>query len=205
MKKCFTCKTEKPFSDFSKDAQKKDGRNSSCRVCRSLSRKSLRLNNIEHERKRDNDRWLKRKKKKIEYDKRRYAAKKNQINQQLKTRYETDINFKLSLNIRRRMVKFIKNKKSGTVESLGCPLIEFKSFIESKFMPNMSWDNYGEWHLDHIYPLSKVNLQDPAEFAAACHYSNYQPLWAKDNISKRDKVSEEAKRIFMGMIEKMKK
>lgn len=48
----------------------------------------------------------------------------------------------------------------------------------------MSWDNYGKWELDHIQPLAKFDLTDPLQFAAAAHFSNYQPLWAKENASK---------------------
>ncbi len=48
----------------------------------------------------------------------------------------------------------------------------------------MSWDNYGEWHLDHIRPLSSFDIADRAQFLIAAHYTNYQPLWAADNISK---------------------
>lgn len=48
----------------------------------------------------------------------------------------------------------------------------------------MTWENFGEWHIDHIVPLSKFNLTDYEQLKIACHFSNLQPLWAKDNLSK---------------------
>lgn len=48
----------------------------------------------------------------------------------------------------------------------------------------MSWDNYGERHVDHIKPCAKFDLSKPDEQRACFHYTNLQPLWAKDNIAK---------------------
>jgi len=48
----------------------------------------------------------------------------------------------------------------------------------------MSWDNHGEWHIDHKQPLASFDLTDPDQFRAAAHYSNMQPLWASENLSK---------------------
>jgi hypothetical protein len=64
-----------------------------------------------------------------------------------------------------------------------------KLYLESKFQPGMSWDNWGRtgWHIDHIKPLALFNLSDRKQFLEACHYTNLQPLWAKDNLSKGDR------------------
>ena len=55
----------------------------------------------------------------------------------------------------------------------------------------MSWQNHGEWHIDHIRPLASFDLTDPEERMKAGHYTNLQPLWAKDNLSKGCKYDED--------------
>ena len=102
-----------------------------------------------------------------------------------------DINFRLACNLRSRMTLAIKdNWKSGsTIRDLGCSIVELKRHLEDQFDDNMSWDNYGldGWHIDHIVPLASFNLTDEDQFKKACHYTNLQPLWAKDNLSKGSK------------------
>jgi hypothetical protein len=74
---------------------------------------------------------------------------------------------------------------------LGCSIYELKSYLESRFQPGMSWDNYGEeWHLDHVIPLSWFDLSDNKQFSRACHYTNLQPLWAENNFSKGDRYAD---------------
>jgi hypothetical protein len=60
--------------------------------------------------------------------------------------------------------------------------------IERQFADGMTWANYGRWHIDHILPASSFAYESPddAEFKACWALSNLRPLWAADNISKRD-------------------
>jgi hypothetical protein len=102
-----------------------------------------------------------------------------------KRRY-SDPTYKLIGNIRRRINRVVKNKTKRTVECLGCSKDEFIKYIELLFSEGMSWDNYGEWHIDHIIPLSTA--KDDEDVYRLNHYSNLQPLWKEDNIKKSNKV-----------------
>ena len=68
----------------------------------------------------------------------------------------------------------------------GCDISFLKNYLEQKFQVGMTWDNYGinGWHIDHIVPLISFDLTSVAEIRKACHYTNLQPLWARDNITK---------------------
>ena len=57
-------------------------------------------------------------------------------------------------------------------------------YLEAKFTEGMTWENHGLWHIDHIKPCSSFNLLIEDEHHKCFHYSNLQPLWAKDNLSK---------------------
>ena len=101
-------------------------------------------------------------------------------------RRKTDKLFKLKESISGLIRSSIKKcgyrKKSRTEEILGCSISDFKSHLESMFVNEMSWDNYGDWHLDHIVPSSWA--KDEEEIIKLNHYKNFQPLWAKDNLTK---------------------
>ena len=131
---------------------------------------------------------LKKKKQKQQYDKTHLRER----NLRRRNRYKTDMNYKLSCSIRSRLKKVLtgKTKSGSAIRDLGCSLQEFKKYIESKFQTGMTWNNYGfyGWHLDHITPLAAFNLEDRNQFLVAFHYTNYQPLWARENNLKRDKI-----------------
>jgi hypothetical protein len=77
-------------------------------------------------------------------------------------------------------------KANTTVKYIGCSALELKKHIESLFVNEMSWDNYGThgWHIDHILPCSLFDLRNSEEREVCFHYTNLRPLWAKDNIKK---------------------
>lgn len=109
----------------------------------------------------------------------------------LRKRRNNDIGFKIKSNLSRRINYALKAKKSKkTLEFLGCSIQQFKKYLESKFKPNMSWKNYGMfgWHIDHIRPCASFNLSDPEQQKQCFHYTNLQPLWAKENLSKSNKI-----------------
>jgi hypothetical protein len=125
--------------------------------------------------------WRSKNKEKIYLEKKQYHA----------DNYSNNIEYKLSRTIRARIKQAIKNnyKTGSTIQLLGSSIEEFKNYLRSKFQPGMNWENYGlhGWHIDHIKPLANFNLSDPEQLKQACHYSNLQPLWAKDNLKKGSK------------------
>lgn len=81
--------------------------------------------------------------------------------------------------------RFNKNKEGKTIELLGYSALELKIHLESLFKEGMSWENYGEWHIDHIKPVSLFNKETPMSIVNALE--NLQPLWASENLSKSNK------------------
>lgn len=69
-------------------------------------------------------------------------------------------------------------------------LVELMNHLESKFQKGMSWNNYGEWHIDHIIPESSFNYTSctDKDFLICWSLDNLQPLWAKDNLQKGAKT-----------------
>ena len=118
---------------------------------------------------------------------------RDKINLYQNNRRRSNIGAKLSHNLRVRLRDSLKNnyKCGSAIKNLGCSIQELKAHLESKFLPGMSWDNwkFNGWHIDHIKPLSSFNLSDKEQLAEACHYTNLQPLWAKDNLIKGDKIT----------------
>lgn len=117
----------------------------------------------------------------------------------LRDRYNNDPVHKLRCNIREHVRQALKysnvSKTHSSIKYLGCSIEEFRSHIESQFREGMSWENHsrGEhcWHLDHIKPLATLkDITDEVVLKEICHYTNYQPLWEKENLSKQDKYSE---------------
>ncbi len=109
----------------------------------------------------------------------------------IKSHKQTDVNFKLACNLRIRISQALKNnyKSKSTTELLGCSIEELKNWLESQFQEGMSWSNYGEWHLDHVYPCAKFNLEQPYEQKICFNWFNLSPLWARENIQKSDKIN----------------
>jgi hypothetical protein len=113
-------------------------------------------------------------------------ANKAKLNDKRKARKVNDPVFKLSINLRSRLYSALKRGsfKGSAVRDLGCSLNFLKSYLESLFQPGMTWDNWTTegWHIDHIIPLATAKT--PEDMIKLCHYTNLQPLWAVDNLSK---------------------
>lgn len=107
-----------------------------------------------------------------------------------KSRRKNDNLFRLSNNLRSRLSLVFKlngYKKNSTKNLLGCDFKEAKIYLESLFKEGMNWNNYGDWEIDHIIPLSSAKSQE--ELIKLCKIDNLQPLWKKDNRVKHAKIT----------------
>ena len=97
---------------------------------------------------------------------------------------------RITRNIRTGIYKSLHTGKGGIWEkTVNYTLLELRAHLEKQFVDGMSWDNYGEWQIDHIKPISSFNFQNTkdSDFKRYWALSNLQPLWAKDNWHKRKK------------------
>ena len=101
--------------------------------------------------------------------------------------------FKLVYTLRSRLYSALKSKNAKkstrTLDLIGCSTTFLMGYLEAKFTEGMTWQNHGEWHIDHITPCAKFNLLDEEEQKKCFHYTNLQPLWAKDNLIKGSKLN----------------
>lgn len=115
----------------------------------------------------------------------------------MRYRNRTNLNAKLAANLRSRLSTAIHdNQKTGSaIDDLGCSINKLKIKLQLGFYRHpangeyMSWDNYGKfgWHIDHIVALANFDLSNREQFLKACHYTNLQPLWARENHKKGPK------------------
>jgi hypothetical protein len=119
-----------------------------------------------------------------------YKKNKHKYALYMRRKRRIDLCFRLKGNLRHRVYMAIKyNKKStNTITLIGCPIEQLKTHLEKQFTPGMNWKNYGKWHVDHIKPCSLFDLSVPEEQCKCFHYTNLQPLWAKENRVKSNKV-----------------
>ena len=136
--------------------------------------------NVIHVRQR-NERWRK-----------ANPEKKHKVNRRWRKKaLATNLLFRLRTRLRTRLYKAVRGDYRGgsAVRDLGCSIAELKAWLEAKFEPGMTWENYGPvWHIDHKLPLAGFDLTDPEQFRQAVHYTNLQPLFADENRTKSDKL-----------------
>ena len=104
---------------------------------------------------------------------------------------KTDIKYRIMKRLRNRIYcSMLRYKKSATFKKLtGASMEIVWSYLESKFKPGMSRNNYGKrWHIDHVVPCASFDLTKPEEQFKCFHYTNLQPLWAKENLRKGAKL-----------------
>jgi hypothetical protein len=167
IKKCTKCQIDKEKTEYYKHKNGKDGLNPVCKLCWKKENKIFEKSNPRND-----------------YRKTRYLKIKPEHNKKVtertNERYKTDIEFKLLKLTRTRIHHFLKgrHKAESTRAILGIDLTGYKEYLEGKFEEGMSWENFGEWEIDHIIPVSK---------GGSFHYTNTQPLWLKENRKKSNK------------------
>ena len=84
------------------------------------------------------------------------------------------------------MKRYSSRKSKKTMEYVGCDAETLRKHLESQFLPLMTWKNQGKWHIDHRKPCASFDLSIESERHKCFHYTNLQPLWGPDNMSKND-------------------
>lgn len=168
-KVCSKCGVTKSIDNFSSRKDSTHGFKDHCKECDSLYRKP-----IDKKYRQENKATIRRKD--LEYRKKRM---------------EIDDLYKAKTIAREVIRKAISRggykKNSRTEQILGCDYETFKSHIESKFTEGMNWQNRGEWHVDHVVPISFAASEE--QLLKLNHYTNLQPLWEAQNLEKSDKLS----------------
>ena len=200
---CNCCKIEKNISDFSNNKRFEDNKNVTCKECngaRSLkyyySNKELvelkRKEYIQTEKyKLTREKYLKENREEINRVKKLYKLNNREKVLQDKREYyqrkKNDPIFALTKRLRQGIYRSIRGVKlRSSLDILGCTEENFKIHIENQFTDDMSWDRLNEIHIDHIIPISSAEtLEDVYRLN---HYTNLQPLWARDNIQKYNKI-----------------
>lgn len=188
---CTKCDKEKELSEFYSHARQKSGFSSQCKLCVN----QYFIDNKEKVKKYKHKWYLKNKNKhnkssRCYYEENKGKMKKLQLSYQKKRRKE-DASFRFLCALRTRINTSIKKryKSLSTMFLIECEIDYLMYHIQNHFTSGMSWDNYGRggWEIDHIKPCSKFDLSKESEQRKCFHYTNLQPLWAMDNLKKKDK------------------
>ena len=225
---CSKCKKLKKFSKFNKHSDKKDGLDSWCKTCtntdKNRKQKAIQYYN-KNLKKYPSRPWsfyktcteCNKSKTIYKYSKSKYGkygrlakckvCMRPKYNEYQKRRRNNDINYKIENYIRTRIWHVLSNevKSSTAFKYLSCSMQELKKHLKDQFEEGMSWDNYGEWHLDHIIPCAAFDLSCEYQQAVCFHYTNLQPLWAEDNLNKRDAIPDLNIKINKKWIQKKRK
>ena len=211
MKKCSCCQEQKKEEDYNRNISRTDGLSPYCKACAKVYKAKFYAENTQQI-KDGVERWRNANREKVRKITNKSSAKhkearransrdwyeKNKEHKSRKTieyrktdAYKNNVQFKLRDVLRARLHTALRGKKKlvSSVKNLGCTIEELKIHLEQKFKPGMTWDNWSfeGWHIDHIKPFSKFDLTDEEQQKLAVHYTNLQPLWAKDNLQKHNK------------------
>lgn len=179
-KKCGETKEERYFY-IAKNTL--TGYNGSCKDCMNKQKKQY-YETHKEEHKTNRDKWTEANKDKV----RQYKNEWNQAKYQFDPvrRVHSNVSTVIRLTLRGK-----KNYKKW--ESLvGYTKEELMKHLESLFQEGMTWDNYGDWHIDHIKPRVSFDIKElgDEEFKKCWSLDNLQPLWKDENLSKGPRIHE---------------
>ena len=204
LKLCCTCREKKRPDEFPKNRSEPDGLKKRCKGCNNKSNQDYRRRNPETsaassrnwalknpDRIREKQlRWAERHPGRQTELAKAWRHKYSERQSENARRYASLPHVRLQKTIRERIRQMLKgNKSRKTFALLGYGIEELKTHLERQFTKGMSWENFGEWHVDHIRPLSSFSItqeSDPA-MQEAWALSNLRPLWAQENLKKRAK------------------
>lgn len=192
-KTCSKCKLEKELSDYPKDKYTKDGYTPSCKVCRYTKTNQWAKDNYQENKEQvlqKNSNWRKENWEAVYKQRMSSGSHRKSMNRWYHNKGKHNIQHVLKERLRQRIRNTVTKgyKSTSSIKLLGCNVTFFKEYLQHQFLENMSWDNYGEWHIDHIIPCDSFDLTILEEQAKCFHYTNCQPLWAKDNLIKGNKL-----------------
>ncbi len=198
-KRCSKCGETKSLDDFYADERHCDGKMYSCKRCfcqvtgnyqRRKRKESPEVflgwhrKNTELHRDKINDRHRRVYHKNIEQSRAKVREKNNKV--------RSTPTGRLNCNISNLMRASLKSGKGGKTWSgvVGYNITKLRVHLEKHFLPGMTWENYGDWHIDHKIPIAAFNFETPTDldFKRCWTLKNLQPLWAAKNASKSDKV-----------------
>lgn len=192
---CTKCGKEKLLKEFYENKRYRSGYFHRCKVCERLRGLEYRKRNPEKS-KRDARKWRIANPEKAREGVRKYYKanyeKILKINRDWKKTQKNNPKFRLSNSMSRAIRDSLKNSKEGKawLVFVNYTLKDLIEHLEKLFVDGMTWENYGEWQIDHKIPISVFNFTKPEniDFKRCWKLSNLQPLWKRDNLSKHTKL-----------------
>lgn len=171
IKKCNTCLIEKPIADFKQTQKSNDGYFHKCKSCWKPTE------------------WNKEKQKASE---KKYVQNNPEKMKAKWKRAACNINRRIRDSLNGRITDALKaqrlNKSNKTFEYVGCSKDDLKRWFEYLFIDDMNWDNYGNWHIDHVIPCSSFDLSSDDELKRCFNWKNLRPCWSSENLEKSSKI-----------------
>lgn len=173
VKKCHKCELDLQVSQYGINFRCKDNLSNICNSCKPKSSWTV--------------------EKQRESEKKYRAANPEKMREKYKKQAQNPsrrLRDRLNKRIQQALLTKNVTKRNTTVNYIGCSIEFFKRWIEFQFIDDMSWTNMGKWHLDHVKPCVAFDLTNEDEVLMCFNWTNIQPLWGPDNLSKSDKIDD---------------